>query len=229
MHCFKIPSHILFTFSLLLPLLSFSQYVEYDWEERDQWMPVQRIFDAVSLSEGMHVADIGCHEGYLTIKLANEVGVNGQVYAVDVRADRLDRLKEHLEDREISNVEVILGDYDDPKLPKEQLDVVFIIDTYHEMSDYERILKKVYKALKPGGKLLILEKLKDRAKDGTRDEQTDAHTLSSKYVIEELKVENFDIINQLNDLGDWENDYTKPMWLVVGQKPDNTKWNKNRF
>ncbi|MBT8272627.1 MAG: class I SAM-dependent methyltransferase [Bacteroidia bacterium] len=213
----------------LIPYLGLCQYAEYEWEDRDRWMPVDRIFKLVGIERGSMVADIGCHEGYLSIHLANRVGNSGKVYAVDVRSDRLDLLKGHIEDREISNVKVIQGDYDDPKLPKGKLDVVIIMDTYHEMTDYEKILEHVHKALKPGGKLLILEKLKKRARNGSRSEQVDAHTLAPKYVKREMKAAQFKIIEEVNDLGYWEEDSDKPMWLLVGQKPKDSKWVKGKI
>ncbi len=203
---------------LLLPLIGYSQYEENDWKERDTWMPLDTLFELADIQEGKYAADIGCHEGYLTIHLANRVGEKGKVFAVDVRDDRLDRLKKHLDSRNLKNVNVILGDYDNPKLPEETLDVVFIVDTYHEMTDYNTILNHVHKALKPGGKLVILEKLKSRVKNGTRKEQTNAHTLGTKYVKQELKAANFKIVKQLNDLGNWENDSDKVMWLLVAEK-----------
>lgn len=204
----------------LLPLIGYSQYSENDWTERDTWMPVERIFKLAGIDEGSHVADIGCHEGYLSIHLANKVGNNGRVYAVDVRDDRLDDLKENLKSRDLNNVSVILGDYDNPKLPKETLDVVIIMDTYHEMTDYDIILEHVFKSLKPGGKLIILEKLKERVRNSSRDDQTNAHTLGPKYVKEEMESANFSIAKQVNNLGDWQNDDDKPMWLIVAEKPN---------
>ena len=214
---------------VLLPFIGSAQYEENDWNERDDWMPVQRIFELAEIKQGSHVADIGCHEGYLSIHLANAVGEEGQVYAVDVRDDRLDLLKEHLKERDLTNVSVILGDYDDPKLPEGKLDVVIIMDTYHEMTDYETILFHVYKALKPGGKLIILEKLKKHVKNASRDEQTDAHTISSKYVKKELKAAHFILTKELYDLGDWQNNEDKPMWLVVGEKEEDSKWRSKKL
>ncbi|MCK0109747.1 methyltransferase domain-containing protein [Flavobacteriaceae bacterium S0825] len=201
-----------------LPIIGHAQYTQNDWKERDTWMPIETLFELANIKEGSQVADIGCHEGYLSIHLANNVGANGRVYAVDVREDRLDRLKEHLESRNLNNVAVIVGDYDNPKLPNETLDVVFIVDTYHEMTDYKVILNHVYKALKPNGKLVILEKLKSRVKNATRREQTNAHTLGPKYVKQEMKDANFSIVKQINDLGHWQNDEDKIMWLLVAKK-----------
>ncbi|MBT8266910.1 MAG: class I SAM-dependent methyltransferase [Bacteroidia bacterium] len=214
---------------LCLPVLCFSQYQADEWKERDSWMPLKRLFEVADIKSGIQIADIGCHEGYLTVHLAKRVGQKGQVYAVDVRKDRLEVLKNNLKERNLSNVTVILGDYDDPKLPDGQLDVVIIMDTYHEMTDYKIMLERVYKALKPGGKLIIFEKLKKRVKNGTRDEQTEAHTIASKYVKKELEAANFTITKELYDLGDWTNDPEKPMWLVVGEKAGDTKMKSSKF
>ena len=202
----------------ILPIIGHAQYTQNDWKERDTWMPIEPLFELANIKEGSQVADIGCHEGYLSIHLANNVGANGKVYAVDVSEDRLDRLKEHLESRNLNNVAVIVGDYDNPKLPNETLDVVFIVDTYHEMTDYKVILNHVHKALKPNGKLVILEKLKSRVKNATRREQTNAHTLGPKYVKQEMKDANFSIVKQISDLGHWQNDEDKVMWLLVAKK-----------
>lgn len=203
---------------LLFPIVGFAQYSQNDWKERDTWMPLETLFELAEINEGTYVADIGCHEGYLSIHLANLVGNSGQVYAVDVRDDRLNRLKEHLKFRNLNNVSVILGDYDNPKLPEGKLDVVIIMDTYHEMTDYKTILNHVYKSLKPNGKLVIFEKLKSRVKNGSRREQTNAHTLGPKYVKKDLIEENFIITKQLDDLGNWQNDEDKVMWLLVAVK-----------
>ncbi|MEZ4781559.1 MAG: class I SAM-dependent methyltransferase [Flavobacteriaceae bacterium] len=204
---------------MLLPLLAFSQYAENDWDERNTWMNVFAIFDISNIQYGSHVADIGCHEGYLSIHLARKVGKGGRVYAVDVRNDRLEVLKKNLEDRALFNVDVILGDYDNPKLPQNKLDVVVIMDTYHEMTDYMTILNHAKNALKPGGRIVIIEKLKSRIKDKTREEQTNAHSLGIRYVKQELKDAGFKLKYENDDLGDWENDPDKVIWMVVATKP----------
>lgn len=203
---------------LLLPCIGFAQYSQNDWRERDTWMPINKIFELAEIQKGKQVADIGCHEGYLTVHLANKIGNNGKVFAVDVREDRLNSLREYLDSVKLNNVMAILGDYDNPKLPKEQLDVVFIVDTYHEMTDYKQILKHVHNSLKPGGKLIILEKLKSRVKNGSRKEQTNAHTLGPKYVKNEMIDANFKILKHINNVGYWQNDEDKVMWLLVAEK-----------
>jgi len=211
----KIP---MFLFVLLMSQMAIAQYEEGDWAERDTWMDVNAIFGQVGITEGSAVGDIGCHEGYLSVRLAGRVGEAGQVYAVDVREDRLNDLRANLKDRDLTNVNVILGDYDNPKLPTNTLDVVIIMDTYHEMEDYMTILDHVHKALKPGGRIVIVEKLKTRIKGKSRDQQTAAHSLSLKYVKKELMKAGFEVGYQNKDMGDWENDVDKVIWMVVGTK-----------
>ncbi|MBT8310651.1 MAG: class I SAM-dependent methyltransferase [Flavobacteriaceae bacterium] len=205
----------------MLPFLATAQYTEYDWEERDEWMNLDHILKAVGVESGQSIADIGCHEGYLSVHLAKRVGDRGSVYAVDVREDRLQTLDQTLESRNIQNVETIHGDYGDPKLPKNALDIVFIMDTYHEMEDYMAILEHVNKALKPGGKIIIIEKLKRRVRDQSRKSQTDAHSMSPKYVRKELFRAGFENLIQDNNIGKWENDKDKEIWMLVAKKPIN--------
>ncbi len=204
--------------AFLVSPLAMCQYVESEWVDRDTWMDVSFIFDHAGIEHGSFVADIGCHEGYLSVHLAERVGNSGQVYAVDVREDRLDVLRDNLNDRKLQNVKVIHGDYDDPKLPRNTLDVVIIMDTYHEMDDYRVILDHVYSSLKPNGKIVIVEKLKSRIIGKSRSIQTDAHSLGPEYVSEELRDAGFRVIYENNDLGNWENDEDKVIWMLIGTK-----------
>ncbi|WP_299274534.1 methyltransferase domain-containing protein [uncultured Psychroserpens sp.] len=201
-----------------LPLQGFSQYKEMDWKERDTWMALDTIFSAIGVEKGDRVADIGCHEGYLSVRLAKKIGKKGKVYAVDLRTDRLQTLKDISKERKLDNIKTIVGDYDNPNLPKGRLDTVIIMDTYHEITDYMTVLGHVKSALKPGGQIVIIEKLKSRIKGKSRDEQTDAHSLGPKYVEQELRKAGFTIRYENNDLGDWENDPDKVIWMLIATK-----------
>nr|WP_321234955.1 class I SAM-dependent methyltransferase [uncultured Psychroserpens sp.] len=203
---------------ILLPFMGYTQYVESDWEERDTWMALDTIFTAIGIEKGDYVADIGCHEGYLSIRLAKKVEKKGKVYAVDIRTDRLETLKATAKDRDLNNIKTIVGDYDNPNLPRGRLDTVIIMDTYHEMTDYMIILDHIKKALKPGGQIVIIEKLKSRIIGKSRDEQTDAHSLGPEYVENELQEAGFTIRYKNEDLGDWENDPDKVIWMLIARK-----------
>ncbi|MCE2612165.1 class I SAM-dependent methyltransferase [Flavobacteriaceae bacterium D16] len=203
---------------LLASGISQAQYKEPDWDYRDQWMDVDRIFRMGGITPGDTVADIGCHEGYLSMHLAQTVGKLGQVYSVDVREDRLKKLLEHARIRKLTNIQTILGDYDNPHLPQGQLDVVLIVDTYHEIGSYMTVLEHIRRSLKPKGRLIILEKLKEHARNKSRDEQVRSHTLSRKYVKQELRKAGFGIVTEIKDMGKWEEEEDKTMWLLVAEK-----------
>jgi ubiquinone/menaquinone biosynthesis C-methylase UbiE len=206
-------------FLLIVPEL-YCQYSESDWKARDKWMKVAEIFKIANIQVGDEVADIGCHQGYMSIRLADFIGETGKVYSVDVREDRLNKLNDIASERDIRNVQTILGDYDDPKLEENSIDVVLIIDAYHEMNDYKQILFHVKKALKPDGLILILEKLKRQKIGKSRKEQTQGHTIAPKYVENELKEAGFEVIAIEKELGYWEEDPDKKIWLMVGVLPE---------
>ena len=122
-------------FLLLIPMLIHAQdpwkdiYRESAWEQRDSWQRADEIIARLNIKGGSKVADIGCHEGYFSIKLSKKVDAQGKVFAVDVSRDKIEKLKKHLADRDISNVVTVLAKEDDPGLPAGTLDAVLIGDT----------------------------------------------------------------------------------------------------
>ena len=108
---------------LFLTIYAYSQdpwknvYTESAWTNRDTWQKTEAIIRQLHSKPGSRVADIGCHEGYMTVKLSKLVGPTGTVYAIDVDQSKLDRLKSHLEARHLSNVIEVKGNFDDPHLP----------------------------------------------------------------------------------------------------------------
>ena len=195
-----------------------AQYSSDEWKWRDGWMPVEKLFELAVVGVGDSVADVGCHEGYLTMRLAQKVGEQGKVYAVDVRNDRLQTLKTNAKKHKLKNITTILGDYDNPKLPSNSLDVIFVIDTYHEISSYKEVLEHLKNSLKPGAKLVLLEKLKKRLVGKSREDQVSGHTLALSYVKNELQDAGFIIRKEINDFGQWEEDPTKTMWVLIAEK-----------
>jgi precorrin-6B methylase 2 len=172
----------------------------------------------LALKQGSIVADIGCHEGYMTVKLSAAVGNNGRVLAVDVEQSKLDRLKGNLQKREISNVEMVKGEFGDPHLPSNSLDAVIILDTYHEMDEHDAILQHVWTALRPGGRLVICEPIAEARKKSAREEQERKHELGMSFAIEDLKRAGFTILRQQDPFVDRTKEKGDTMWLIVAIK-----------
>lgn len=210
---------VLVFFNMTINVLN-AQYTESDWDERDKWMDIDKMFNLVDLKPGNIVADIGCHEGYLTIHMAKKIEEKGKVFAVDVIEHRLQKLKKNAEKRNLTNITTILGDYDNPKLPNNTLDAVFILDTYHDIKNYMTILEHVKKALKPGGHIVISEELSESAKGKSRSAQTNSHVLSPKYVRKELEETGFVISETIEKLGYWHDDKSRPIWVLVATVPE---------
>ena len=113
--------------------------------------------DALNIAEGSVVADLGAGSGWFTIRLARRVGPNGKVYAEDFQPQMIEVIKRRLPRENVDNVIPRLGTADDPKLPVGALDAVLICDAYHEMSQPVAMLRSAAKALKPDGRLGIVE------------------------------------------------------------------------
>lgn len=193
-------------------------YRESAWEQRDTWQRADEIIGKLNIKKGSKVADIGSHEGYFTIKLAKVVGKEGKVYAVDVSRDKIEKLKKHLEERKISNVNVILGEDNNPRLPTLTLDAVLIVDTYHEMDAHQEILQSIKNALKPNGKLVICEPISDERKTLARKDQERKHELGMNYALEDLKQSGFRIVSQEESFVDRLKEKGDKMWVIVCEK-----------
>jgi tRNA A58 N-methylase Trm61 len=194
-------------------------YSESAWKDRDAWQQPQEIIKYMNIDRGAKVADIGCHEGYMTVKLAHAVGATGNVYAVDVNQGKLDKLSAHLKERNIKNVTPVKGDYDNPKLSSYQLDAVVIIDTYHEMDDHDEILKHILKALKPGARLIICEPIAEARRKSPRSDQERRHELGMNYALEDLKKAGFEIVLRQDPFADRSKIKGDVMWIIVARKP----------
>lgn len=193
-------------------------YSEEAWADRDHWQKPGELIRHLRLKPGSQVADIGCHEGYLTVKLAAVVGSSGKVYAVDVEQPKLDRLRQHLADRKIENVVTIKGDFDNPKLSPGTLDAVIILDTYHEMDQHDAMLKHILDALKPGGRLVLCEAIAESRRKATREEQEKKHELGLPYALEDVRKAGFTVVYQVDPFVDRTAEKGDKMWILVVKK-----------
>lgn len=125
--------------------------------DRDEEEQPQRAIDALSIPKGATVADIGAGSGYMTALLARKVGPAGKVYANDIQLRMLDLLRRYIAQQKLTNVEPVLGAIDDPKLPADTIDLALMVDVYHEFSEPQKMLRGIRTALKPDGRMALIE------------------------------------------------------------------------
>ena len=131
-----------------------------DWLERPEREQEERpdlLFPALKLKAGDAVADIGCGSGYHVRRLAGIVGTNGLVYAVDIQPEMLELLTNKLAAEKIFNVKPVLGTISDPKLPNNAVDLILMVDVYHELDHPYEMVDAMCRALKPGGRIAFVE------------------------------------------------------------------------
>jgi ubiquinone/menaquinone biosynthesis C-methylase UbiE len=161
-----------------------------DWlvrPEREAEEAPDAALDAIGIARGATVADVGAGAGYFTWRMAERVGPTGKVYATDIQPEMLVLLRKNIAARHLTNVETVLGAEDDPKLPTGQIDLILLVDVYHEFSQPQKMLRKMRESLKPDGRLVLLEYRKEDPNVAIRPE----HKMSVEEVRAEVQPEGF--------------------------------------
>jgi precorrin-6B methylase 2 len=131
-----------------------------DWlerPERDAEEHTERLVQTLKLKPGDVVADIGAGTGYFSWRMAKQIGKRGRVYAVDIQQEMLDLLAENMKKQGVANVKPVLGTITDPKLPPGAVDLVIMVDVYHEFSHPFEMMEAICRAVKPGGRVVFVE------------------------------------------------------------------------
>lgn len=183
--------------------------------QREAWQNVPRILEALGVGSGAVVADIGAGSGFFTVRLSRAVGPTGRVYAVDVNTRVLEQLRKRVGDEDLSNVVVVEGSAWDPRLATATLDAALIVNSYHEMPEHQAMLTNLRQALKPGGRLVIIEPISPSRRDVPRDVQTRNHEIGVEHVQQDAREAGFRVV-RLED----------PFITRRGQGPegDNEEW-----
>jgi predicted methyltransferase len=178
--------------------------------ERDQWQRPLDVLRALDLRPGNTIVDLGSGAGYFALKFSPAVGERGQVLAVDLRRLSLFFLWTRTVLRGQHNVQVIVGEENDPRLPTDSADAVLICNTYHEFSNQGLILDHVFRSLRPGGRVVVV----DRA--GAAEAQH-THGVPRAVVEGRLRTQGFEIVSHdayfIFRPGD------ELWWLVTARKP----------
>jgi len=125
--------------------------------DRDLWQRPDQVMDAMGIAEASVVADIGAGSGWFTIRLARRVGPQGLVYAEDVQPEMLTAITRRVQREGLTNVKAWRGQNSDPRLPAGSLDAVLIVDAYHEVEDRVTMLANLSRALKPQGRIGVVD------------------------------------------------------------------------
>ena len=219
------------TIALLFAMLAASAIAQEQprTSPRDQWQRVDDVFRELGIAPGSHVADLGAGGGYFTTRLAKAVGSEGRVYAVDVNPVTLRELRDGLP-KDLTNIEIVRAEENDPKLPAGQLDAVLVVNAYHEFHEYAAVLARVREALKPGGRLVLIEPTPQRPEDTTRAAQVKRHEIAIEFAEADVTQAGFEIVKKepgfvTRPSHQMEGGVTHtPIdWLLVARRPDGTR------
>ena len=162
------------------------QYLEHlDSEERDQHQKPKQVIDALNLKPGLTVADLGSGSGYFTRRFIEAVTETGKVYAVDVEPEMLKYTEESIVHMHRSyTAEFILARPDNPKLPYQSIDLLFVCNTYHHLEERTKYFSDTKSSLKPGGRVVIIDFYQDERSGNLGFPKQ--HLVSRETVIKEL-------------------------------------------
>jgi predicted methyltransferase len=174
-----------------------------EWRERDKWQRPHDLMDELALGPGAAVADVGAGRGYFSFHLAERVGPEGRVFSVDIDERELQRLRRYAERYSYSQIEPVLGQPDDPKLPPGQLDAVLVVNAFHEFRAPGAMLDRMRQALKPGGLLAIVDR--DAEPGEPRDAYHQRHSIPETLVRDDAERHGFRLLRRpvgfVTDLG----------------------------
>jgi len=178
-----------------------------DRREREREEDPDLALRLLRIKKGATVADVGAGSGYITLRLAKIVGPMGKVYASDIQSGMLTLLQQNMARAKVDNVVPVLGAFDDPKLPAASIDLAIMVDVYHEFSEPQKMLQHLREALKPDGRLVLLEY---RAEDPAVPILPD-HKMTKAQVKQEVEHEGFKQARVYDDLP-WQHlfIFTKP-------------------
>ncbi len=143
------------------PVMGYQGAPWLERSEREEEEAPDVALNALKIAKGAAVADIGAGSGYITMKLSERVGPTGRVYANDVQPQMLQLLGQRLTAKHVTNVTLVQGTLDDPRLDPASVDLELMVDVYHELSQPQAMLRHLRASLKPGGRLVLLEYRKE--------------------------------------------------------------------
>lgn len=174
-------------------------YLGAEWlirDEREREERCSMMLTNLGVRTGMTICDMGCGNGFHTLRMAEMTGKKGLVYGVDVQPEMLGLLRERMEEDVIENIVPILGSFHNPRLPPDSIDLILLVDVYHEFSHPEEMLAAMRKSLKPDGVIVMVE---------YREEDPEVpikklHKMSKDQINLELEANGFKLVKEFDNL-----------------------------
>ena len=184
---------------VLAPTMGVAGAAWLDRPEREAEEAPSKAVAALDIRPGSVVADVGAGSGYYTVRLAKAVGAAGKVVATDLQPGMLDIIRAKVARERLTNVEIIQGRADDPVLPAGAFDLIVMVDVYHELAAPQLFVRKLKEALKPDGRLVLIEFRLEDPRVPIREE----HKMSVSQVRQELAADGFQI-DRVIDVLPWQ-------------------------
>lgn len=198
----------------LLRISLSSQLLEEE-QQREKNANVPDVLAALGAKEGSRIAEVGAGDGFWVVRIGAKVGPAGQVIGEDVSKEATDRLGRRVREDELANVTATHGETADPKLPKGALDGVLIVKAYHEFKEPGPMLARISEALKPGGRLVVIDDVGKEHRKRSRSELTESHEFTPDLLETELRQAGFETVERRDPFsasGD------RQQWMVVARR-----------
>lgn len=175
---------------LLIALPGAAQYAN---SSRDNLEQPEKVMAATGVKPGMVIGEVGAGQGYFTFWLAKGVGESGKIYANDIDGSALAAIERRRESEKVGNVETVLGTVEDPRFPPASLDMVFMVNAFHDLEKPVELLANLLPALKPGATVVIMDRDSSKLQDPNHHFLTRAQVEEIVYrsVFETVRIETF--------------------------------------
>ncbi len=183
------------------PIADTCSYLGADWldrADREAREQPEKVLDLLAIAPGSTVADVGAGTGYFTVRMSKRVGAKGEVIATELQPEMLRLLDHKVSTEKITNVRLVRGTEHESKLPERCCDLVLMVDVYHELSDPRGVMASVRRAIKPSGRLALVEYKGEDPKIPIKPE----HKMTLAQIQKELEPLGFAFVRSYEDMPD---------------------------
>jgi len=171
----------------VLILSSFLVSAGQSADARDKDHQPEKVMDVAGVSAGMVIGEVGAGHGYFTFWLARRVGSSGKIYANDILSDALSAIRDRCRKENVQNIETILGEVEDPLFPAGRLDMVFLVNAFHDLEKPVELLNNLLPSLRPGAVVVIMDR------DPAKISDPNHHLLTKESVLRKIDQSRFEL------------------------------------